>query len=43
LLDCLPVIDSDQIEFRFKDRLNPGIVHGLDQKNHTYIVMPMRI
>jgi DNA polymerase-3 subunit beta len=43
LLDCLPVIDSDQIEFKFKDRLNPGIVHGMDQKNHTYIVMPMRI
>ncbi len=43
LLDCLPVIDSDTIEFKFKDRMNPGVVQGANQKNHTYIVMPMRL
>ena len=31
------------LEFKFKDRLSPGILHGEDSKNHTYIVMPMRV
>ena len=43
LLDCLPVVHSETLEFRFKDRLSPGIFQGSDSKNHTYIVMPMRI
>jgi len=43
LLECLPVIESDEIEFRFKDRLSPGTFQGSTQKNHTYILMPMRI
>lgn len=43
LLDCLPVIQSQGIELRFKDRLSPGILQGSDQRNHTYVIMPMRI
>ena len=43
LLDCLPVIRSENIELRFKDRLSPGILQGADQRNHTYVIMPMRI
>lgn len=43
LLDCLPAIPSSTLEFKFKDRLSPGVLHGAEQKNHTYIVMPMRI
>jgi len=43
LLDCLPVIDSEKIELKFKDRLSPGILQGVSQQNHTYVVMPMRI
>lgn len=43
LLDCLPMIQSEQLDFRFQDRLSPGIFQGSDQRNHTYIVMPMRI
>jgi len=43
LLDCLAVVGSDEIEFSFKDRLNPGVVRGSDRKNHTYVIMPMRI
>lgn len=43
LLDCLPVIQSEKIELRFKDRLSPGILQGVDQRNHTYVIMPMRI
>lgn len=43
LLDCLPVIQSSTLEFKFKDRLSPGILQGVDQRNHSYIIMPMRI
>ncbi len=43
LLDCLPAIESETLEFRFKDRLSPGLFHGENHKNHTYILMPMRI
>ncbi|MGE0615724.1 MAG: DNA polymerase III subunit beta [Bacteriovoracia bacterium] len=43
LLDCLPVLQSSKVEFKFKDRLNPGVFQGAEQKSHTYIVMPMRI
>lgn len=43
LLDCLPVIQSEELEFKFKDRLSPGLFKGSKQQNHTYIVMPMRI
>jgi DNA polymerase-3 subunit beta len=43
LLDCLAVMDSETLEFRFKDRLSPGIIQGLGRQNHTYVIMPMRI
>jgi DNA polymerase-3 subunit beta len=43
LLDCLPVIDSEDLEFRFKDKMSPGVFRGTSQKDHTYIVMPMRL
>jgi len=43
LLDCLPVIESDKLRIKIKDRLSPGILQGYDQKNHTYVIMPMRI
>lgn len=43
LLECLPVVESETLEFRFKDRLSPGMFQGAEQKNHTYILMPMRI
>jgi DNA polymerase-3 subunit beta len=43
LLDCLAVMESETLEFRFKDRLSPGILRALDRQSHTYVVMPMRI
>lgn len=43
LLECLPAIASKEIELRFKDRVSPGVVQGLDQRNHSYVIMPMRI
>lgn len=42
LTDCLEVVSSKEVEFHFKDRLSPGIIRGKDQKNHTYVIMPMR-
>lgn len=43
LLDCLPVIDSTEIDFRFKDKSSPGLIQSTSSKNYTYIVMPMRV
>jgi DNA polymerase-3 subunit beta len=43
LLDCLAVCTTEEIEFLFKDRLSPGILRGVGQGNHTYVIMPMRI
>src|SRR6185295_8326557 len=43
LLECISVLKSERLEFCFKDRLSPGILHGSDEKNHTYVIMPMRI
>ena len=43
LLDYLAVMDSETLEFRFKDRLSPGIIRGVGKLNHTYVIMPMRI
>lgn len=43
ILDCLPVVDSDELILKFKDRLSPGIIQGANNLNHTYVIMPMRI
>ena len=43
LLDCLSVMEAETLEFRFKDRLSPGLLQAADQRNHTYVIMPMRI
>ncbi len=43
LLDYLAVVNSEYIEFSFKDRQSPGILRGVGQQNHTYVIMPMRI
>lgn len=42
-LDCLAVIASEKIEIKLKERLNPAILQSVDQRNHNYIVMPMRV
>jgi DNA polymerase-3 subunit beta len=43
LLDAMSVMKSETMELHFKDRLSPGIVRGMGQQNHTYVIMPMRI
>jgi DNA polymerase III subunit beta len=43
LLDCLAVMNTEGLEFHFKDRLSPGIMKGTGLQNHTYVIMPMRI
>ncbi len=42
-LDCLMVQKSEKMELQLKDRLNPGIIKGLNEQNHTYVLMPMRV
>ena len=43
LLECLSVMNTESLEFRFKDRLSPGIMREAGKQNHTYVIMPMRI
>jgi DNA polymerase-3 subunit beta len=43
LLECLAVMKTEELEFHLKDRLSPGILRGIGQQNHTYVIMPMRI
>lgn len=43
LLDCLEQIETKKLELQVKDRLSPGVIQGDGLKNHTYIIMPMRI
>ncbi len=43
ILDCLEVMREDDIEFQFKDKTKPGIIQSVANKNHCYVIMPMRI
>ncbi len=43
LLECLTVMKGDQLEFTLKDRLAAGVLTETKNKNHTYVLMPMRI
>lgn len=43
LLECLAVITTEKLQLNLKDRLSPGILQGVGQANHTYVIMPMRI
>lgn len=43
LRDCLDVMNTEEFELHFKDRLSPGVIRGVGQPNHTYVIMPMRI
>ena len=43
VLDNLDVITGDEVEIQLKERLSPAIFSSAGQKNHTYVVMPMRI
>ena len=43
MLDCLPSINSNELEFSFKDKSSPGILQGVNSRNHTYVIMPMRV
>ena len=43
MLDCLPSIQSNELEFAFKDKASPGLLQGVTSRNHTYVIMPMRV
>ena len=43
MLDCLQVMKENEIEFHFKDKTKPGLIQSANHKNHTYVIMPMRI
>ncbi|NLY77128.1 MAG: DNA polymerase III subunit beta [Tissierellia bacterium] len=43
LLDGIKVIDSEEIELSFMGSLNPCIIKPVDDKNYTYLVLPVRL
>ncbi|OFZ20117.1 MAG: DNA polymerase III subunit beta [Bdellovibrionales bacterium GWB1_55_8] len=43
LLEYLNVVSFKDLEIHLKDRLSPGLLSGVGEKNHTYVIMPMRI
>lgn len=43
LLECLAVMKAEQLEFRLKDRLSPGVLKEAGSDSHHYVIMPMRI
>ncbi|MBI4925698.1 MAG: DNA polymerase III subunit beta, partial [Bdellovibrio sp.] len=42
LLDYLAIVQSEYLEFSMKDQQNAGILRGVGQQYHTYVIMPMR-
>ena len=43
VLDCLEVMNSNDLELHFKDKTKPGVLQAKEHKNHCYVIMPMRI
>jgi len=43
ILEYLSVMKIEKLQMHLKDRLSPGILSGMGEQNHTYVIMPMRI
>ncbi len=43
ILEGIKVIDSEEIELFFMGSLNPCIIKPVDDKNYTYLVLPVRL
>lgn len=43
ILDCLSVINSEEITLELAGNLSPGILRPKSDKNYLYIIMPLRI
>lgn len=43
LLDGIKVIDADEIKLSFVGSLNPCIINPVNDKNYTYLVLPVRL
>lgn len=42
LLDALNVLDGDEIEFGFSNKLDPVVLKGKKDKNYIHIIMPLK-
>ncbi|GAG04986.1 unnamed protein product, partial [marine sediment metagenome] len=42
ILDALPVMGSEKINFKLAGELSPGIICPKNQKDYLYIIMPLR-
>ncbi|HLR21684.1 MAG TPA: DNA polymerase III subunit beta [Tissierellaceae bacterium] len=43
ILEGIKTIESENIQLNFMGSLNPCIINGLDDKNYTYLVLPVRL
>ena len=43
ILEGIKIIDSEDIELNFMGSLNPCIIKPLEDKNYTYLVLPVRL
>ncbi|MCF6465979.1 DNA polymerase III subunit beta [Clostridium sp. Cult2] len=43
LIDGIKAIDSEEIELFFMGSLNPCIINPVEDKNYTYLVLPVRL
>lgn len=43
ILDELNIVQTEFIEFKFNDKLNPGLIIPKGEKDYLYIIMPLRI
>jgi DNA polymerase-3 subunit beta len=41
--DILQSIEEDEVDFEFNDQLSPGLLRPHSKKEHTCVIMPMRI
>ena len=42
LLDALNVLDNNDIEFGFSNKLDPVVLRGKKDKNYIHIIMPLK-
>jgi len=43
LLDCLSILNSEQVRFTLSDANSSALIQGVDENDSLYVVMPMRM
>jgi DNA polymerase-3 subunit beta len=43
LLDALGVVDTDEVKIWLSDANSSCLIHGIDDEQSKYVIMPMRL